>query len=398
MEENNKTEAAPKGRRRWRRWVLALLLLVILLPFILFLLLQWSPVQNRVVDYLSTRISNSIEGQVSIDNVDVSIEEGLLLNGFVLLGAESDTILSAESLDVSLAKSLWSYFDDEVSIDNIDLERPFVKIVTEQGETQNNIQKILASFAKPKADQKEGTPLRLDLRRINVNNAFIQLIDQNNGQIQTIDLQRGYITINSFLEDNSLDIEEVVLDQPVIRIVKEGDVVKTMIEDKEVASIQDSVLQAKEPIKISVKSLAINKGVFSLNNFNKKPHGYSDVLDLSHFEISDIDLKVSDFELGAEMDVSFDLDKFDFVDDKGFVVRSFTSQDVVVNSNKIDFPSLSFVTDRTNLSRSLSMSFDSFDDFNDFERKIVMNARFDNSRVYFGDIMHFENLNRANPN
>jgi len=389
MEENNKTEAAPKGRRRWRRWVLALLLLVILLPFILFLLLQWSPVQNRVVDYLSTRISNSIEGEVTIDNVDVSIEEGLLLNGFVLLGAESDTILSAESLDVSLAKSLWSYFDDEVSIDNIDLERPYVKIVTEQGETQNNIQKILASFTKPTTDQKERTPLRLDLRQINVQNAFIQLIDRNNGQIQTIDLKRGYIMINSFLEDNSLDIEEVVLDQPVIRIVKEGDVVKTIIEDKEVASIQDSVQQAKEPIKISVKSLAINKGVFSLNNFNKKPHGYTDVLDLSHFEISDIDLKVSDFELGAEMDVSFDLDKFDFVDDKGFVVRSFTSQDVVINSNKIDFPSLSFVTDRTNLSRSLSMTFESFDDFNNFERKIVMNARFDNSRVYLGDIMHF---------
>jgi len=35
------------------------------------------------------------------------------------------------------------------------------------------------------------------------------------------------------------------------------------------------------------------------------------------------------------------------------------------------------------------MKFDDFDDFNDFEQKVVMNANFENSRVYFGDIMHF---------
>jgi len=389
MEENKKTEATPKGRRRWKRWVLVLLLLVLLLPIILFFLLQWSPVQNKVVDYLSTRISNTIDGKVIIDNVNVSIEDGLLLNGFVLMGTASDTILAAESLDVSLTKSLWSYFDDEVAINQIDLQKPFVKIVTEQGERQNNIQQILASLSKPKASTEKGKPLSVKVRQISVDDAFVQLVDKNRGQVQTIDLKRGYITINSFLQDSLLDIDEVVLDEPVIRIIKEGAVVKTEMRGEEVIAMKDSIATSEGSLDITLKALAINSGIFSLNDFNKKSHGYADVLDLSHFEISDIDLKVSDFKLADRSDVSFDLDKFDFVDNKGFAVRSFTSQDVVINSTKIDFPSLSFVTDRTNLSRSLSMKFDDFDDFNDFEQKVVMNANFENSRVYFGDIMHF---------
>jgi len=394
MAENKKVENV-KQSSYWRKCLLFILLFILLIPVLVFFLIQWSPVQNRVVDYMTNRISESIEGEVAIEKVDVNIKDGLQLVGFSLMGTQSDTILSAESLDVNLAQSLYSLFDRSMSIDDIDLDSPNIKITTYLGESESNFAKIISSLNSPSRESTGGKPFKIDVKKVNLSNIDILIENENTKKIQNIEVKSGSIVINSIV-DETVDIEKLLLDQPIIRIFKNGQGLEVQNDSEQVAEVMDTVSNNDRSMILILNQIQITKGIFSLEDKTSIPLHYADVLDYGHFEISDIDLEVSDLIMKGNEDIAFDLDRLDFIDDKGFEVKSLTSESTIISSEKINFPKFSFVTDRTNLSRSIALDFDSFDDFSNFEEKVNINADFISSKVYFGDIMHFvEKLNRS---
>ncbi|MFT4533579.1 MAG: hypothetical protein ACJA1A_000920 [Saprospiraceae bacterium] len=395
MKENERIENV-KRSSPWRKRLLYTVLFLFLLPVLFFFLIQWPPVQNKVVDYMISRISNSIEGEVSIDRVDISIEDGLKLVGFNLIGTQSDTILSANSLDVSLTQSLYSLFDNTVAIDAINLDSPQVKITTYEGERESNLSKIISSLNRPTNESSVGKSFNIDIKKIKLTNVGLLIKDENTKQTLSVDVTRGNIVINSFLEDGGVDIEQLILDQPVIRIVKEGKGITIQNESEELAEVLDTVANSKRPTTIFLRQALIKKGIFSLEDKNKEKLRYSDVLDYGHFEISDIDLEVCDMTIKGNDDIHFNLERLDFIDDKGFEVKSLTSENTIISSDYISFPNFSFITDRTNLSKSIALDFDSFADFSAFEQKVNIYSNLTSSRIYLGDIMHFvEKLNRS---
>jgi hypothetical protein len=380
----------------WKKRLLYVLLFIFLFPVLIFFLIQWSPVQNKVVDYMISRISDSIEGEVSIDRVDVSMKDGLQLVGFSLIGTQSDTILSANSLDVSLTQSLYSLFDKAVAIDAINLDSPHAKITTYLGEEESNLSKIIASLSSTENESEGGKPFNIDIKKVNLTNVGLLVKDENTQQIQSIDVARGYIEINSLSEVDGVDIEELILEQPIVRIVKEGNGIAVQNDSEQLAEVIDTVVNKEQKLNILLKQILIKKGIFSLEDKNKKPLRYSDVLDYGHFEISDIDLEICDMTIKGISDINFNLDRLDFIDDKGFEVKSLTSENTIISSDYISFPNFSFITDRTNLSKSIALDFDSFADFSDFEQKVNIYSNLTSSKVYLGDIMHFvEKLNRS---
>jgi len=379
--ENNK-------RFKRRKAFMYLLLTLIFIPVAVFFLIQLTPVQNSLIDYATKRINKSIEGEVNIDHIDLSLKKGLKLEGFQLIECSGDTIMIAESLNVDLATSLYSLFNNSISINKIDLDSPTIRIIKYKGQTKSNLDLILEKLTKPSEGEEPGKPLQIDLNELEISDLTLALIDENLNQEQTVLLKNGSIKINTFLKDDVLDISHLILDQPIIRLKKLGEafIVKTEIED--VKEIIDSSSKDSSGLIVKLGSLEIIKGIFSLNDYNKKPI-YGDILDLSHFELSDIDLNVSNLAFSNNNELNFDLNKFDFIDDKGFEVESLTCSGVEINSKMVNFPNFSFVTDRTNLRESISLKFDSFDDFNAFEQKVELAANIKSSRIYFGDLMHF---------
>ena len=100
-------------------------------------------------------------------------------------------------------------------------------------------------------------------------------------------------------------------------------------------------------------------------------------------------MNVCNLFFANENEIKFDLNRFDFIDDKGFAVKSMICDGVEINTKEINFPKFTFITDRTYLRESLRFKFDSFDDFNQFEQKVELSANLISSKVYFGDLMHF---------
>lgn len=386
--EIKETKVENKSRFKWRKTVFYTFLFILFIPILFFFLLQLTPVQNLLIDYATEKINNSIDGEVNIDHIDLSFRKGLKLEGFLLKESNGDTIMVASALNVDLATSLYSLFDNSISINKIGLEDPNLRIVKHKGQTKSNLDLIVEKLFKSNDEGPQKEPLQIDLLELEMSNLSLALVDENTNEEQTILLKSGNIKINTFLKDNELDIAHLILDQPIIRLKKFEGGVDIEIEREQINKLVDEVDQDSTGLTIKLGSLEIRGGTFSLNDYNKEPSS-EDILDLSHFELSDMDLNVSDLLYANRDEISFDLNRFDFVDDKGFEVKSLTCSDVEINSKEVNFPKFSFLTDRTNLSESLSLHFDSFDDFNQFEQKVELAANFKSSKIFFGDLMHF---------
>ena len=386
--DNKGTKTKKRSVFKKKRSYLYTLLVLLFIPVFLFILLQLSPVQNYAIDYATDKINTLIDGEVSIDHVDLSMRKGLVLEGFLLKEKSGDTILVADALNIDLATSLYSLMDNSLALKKVDLSSPSIRIVKYKGQNKSNLDLILSKLLKPNQGGEAGEPLQVDLNEVEVSNFNLSLIDENTNQEQSFSLKNGSLKINAFLKDNVLDIAELILDEPIVRIRKMGEAVELNIEDQQIREAVDSISIKEEGLTFKLAKLEIKKGIFSMNDFNKEA-SLDDVLDLNHFELSDIDLDVSNFSFVNQHDVSLDLNKFDFIDDKGFEVKSLSCEGIKVDSNEISFPSFSFITDRTDLSESLSLKFDSFDDFENFEQKVELAANFKSSTIFFGYLMHF---------
>ena len=238
MAEEKKSNNAGKTTFKWKRWTLRTLGVIIILPLILFFLLQIPAVQNVVVDYVTDRINTSIEGDVEIDHIDLSMSKGLKLKGFSLLESEGDTIMVADALNVSLTRSLYSLWDNSIAINKIDLEGPTIRIIKYEGQTKSNLDLILDKLSGSSGEGGEKEPMSLELNEIEVSDFSLALIDENSKEEQWIELENGSIKINKLLENNELDIEYLTLDKPIIRIKK---MINEVVVESEVEEVHEIV-------------------------------------------------------------------------------------------------------------------------------------------------------------
>jgi len=376
-------------KRRWFRLVLRAILLLLLLLVVLGIALQFEGVQNYVAHKVTDRLSKKLESNVTVSNVSVSLSRGVSLQDFVVVAAEGDTVLSTESLALSLDRSLYSLFKNEVDLSSISLHGAKVNILTRKGEQQSNLQKLLFKLATaPKASDPNSKPTTIDLQDIDIENFALSIIDENKNSSQQIQVADLRVEIDTLMKDGLLVLRELIVDRPVVRIKKLGEEYLIDSESKAVSEAISDV-EKKQALTIKVAKLQVNSGLFSYDDDNKARSKIATALDYSHFAISSIELKASDLSISESLGVSLALQRFSFVDDKGFEVRELKADQIIASDRGISLADFSFATNYTELQRDLSFTFDGFDSFSDFSRKVYINAYLTDSKVYFGDLMHF---------
>jgi hypothetical protein len=82
------------------------------------------------------------------------------------------------------------------------------------------------------------------------------------------------------------------------------------------------------------------------------------------------------------------ISKLTLKEKSGFYIKNLTSN-ATVDTNQIELNHLLLVTNRSNFSDYFRMKFNKYDDFNDFENKIVMDGNFKSSRISSLDIAYF---------
>lgn len=382
-------EEVQGGKKKGRKRRIFYLLLALLL--LLIFLLQLPPVQNYLADRIAQSLSDRLEANVSTDKVHVSLTKGVEIESF-LLAEGQDSIIYVEALEVSLASSLWSMVSNRLDLNEIYLRGGRAHIHTARGQSQNNLAILLAKLSQPKEEPNAGQPIFLDLRKVHLADFGVRISNDNSGTDQRLAIHDGYLEISKLdMEQNDFVIKELRLDRPVIRITKnhEGYEVDSSIPEVQPTPAPSSTdTLAPRPLLAEMGQLTITNGLFAYRDLTKPAQdrpglNYADF----HFDQLDVDMQNLKFQDGFNL--SLDLKDFSFVDDKGFVLEHIRSDSIRFTNREISLPYFDLLTEKSQLSRSISFRYRSLEDFKRFADRVIIQAELDGSRLAFSDLVHF---------
>src|SRR5690606_16548035 len=131
-----------------------------------------------------------------------SLISGLGLDHFLIRNKEGDSLVYARRLDVSLTRNLFSVLNNTLSIGYIQLSGLRVNAEVDAITGENNLLSMLNRLIKkPGAQKSTEGGLVLDLKKLNINDVQLSLIDHQKQQSLTLSTE----DLDLFIE--SLDIK-----------------------------------------------------------------------------------------------------------------------------------------------------------------------------------------------
>ncbi len=376
-----------------------MLLLILFLVILLWFLLQNGKIQQFISEKVTTYLSKELNTQVSIKNVEIDFFDKLLLEDLFIADQEGDTLLYSRQLKADMSISILSLLRNRYDIDNIYLTDAQINLNRKEHEPTNNLQFILDFLTTSqiqKEDNKNSKPVFLDVDGIYLKNLRFYNKDMMRGLELDVFVPEGEILIDEVnLPENFIKIKETNIHLPDVAYdlypQKLAPVVMTTVtedgEIKEEFVVRDST--AKE-LKISMDDLSLNDAHFVFHNYRRYPVKTTpaDILDIGHLDVLDIQIKVEDFFFTEDV-FNMELKKLSLREGSGFVLNNLTAKEAIFSNRKTTLNDMQLVTPYSTVGDTLVFKYKEYNDYNDFPNKVIMDGRFNKSKVAVKDIMVF---------
>lgn len=389
----NDTASSRPPRRKWGRRIWRGIVILCLLPFLVFGLIQIPFIQNKLVNFFTHKVSKATNSTFEIDYVNLSITKGLVLENFLLISPEQDTIFEGEKLGVSLRNNLTTLFRNRLDLDGLILENTRVNISRDQSELEFNIERFLEYFEgedKKKERKKKPKPFHIDLGKINLSNVSFTLSDNLNGQYIAAEIPSGAVDVGLLaIERNRIEIVSIDFENPTIVIERseKGEIAAW----REIKEKTNQELGVAEPDTsfFALEKLNIRGGRFSYIDHRKEITTERDRINYNDFQISDIQTVIKDFKFIHGDSVQMELEGFSFRDKNDFELKKFRSEEFLLHPKGISLSNYEIETERSNLISNISLKYRQLEDFRNFEDKVIILADFESSSVAYSDLLYF---------
>ena len=205
-------------------------------------------------------------------------------------------------------------------------------------------------------------------------------------RVPMLDVQLSGFSVFNSIPERKIDFKNITLNNGSFYLKKLRD------KNSNLKFILDYFNSDTTKVKHKSKPWTINFEQIGLNNFHFRYKNqlidtsingvnYDDI-DLTKLNIaaSNLDLKNHLFKAG--------ISNLSFREKSGFVVNKLASL-VTIDTNRIELQNLVLNTPNSRLKRYFGMKFKSFDDFDDFEHKVIMSADFREAHLSSKDIAFF---------
>ncbi|WP_419801709.1 translocation/assembly module TamB domain-containing protein [Mucilaginibacter sp.] len=205
-------------------------------------------------------------------------------------------------------------------------------------------------------------------------------------RVPMLDVQLSGFSVFNSIPERKIDFKKITLNNGSFYLKKLRD------KNSNLKFILDYFNSDTTKVKHKSKPWTINFEQIGLNNFHFRYKNqlidtsingvnYDDIdLTKLNIAVSNLDLKNHLFKAG--------ISNLSFREKSGFVVNKLASL-VTIDTNRIELQNLVLNTPNSRLKRYFGMKFKSFDDFDDFEHKVVMSADFREAHLSSKDIAFF---------
>jgi hypothetical protein len=183
---------------------------VIGLFLLIVLLLQIPFVQNFAKDKAVAYIEDKIKTPVHIETIEIGLPKKVILTGFYFESQQKDTLLAGRKLAVDI--SLFKLLDNEVEINSVNLEGATANIRRNK-DSIYNFQYIIDAFASKEPKAVDNEPMKISVKKINLDNIRFTLDDQISKNKVAVRLNHFDTRFKKFdLDGMDFDIPEIRLD------------------------------------------------------------------------------------------------------------------------------------------------------------------------------------------
>lgn len=339
--------------------------------------------QNWIAGKITKRFSKELQTKISIRHVDFSLFNRMHLEGLMIEDRGGDTLLYAGDMQVRITD--WFFFKKKAELKYIGLENALIKFQRKDSVWNNQfLFDYFSSNDTSKSSKKGG--IEFNLKKVSLKNvAFVKrdawIGDDMIVYIGGLQLDADEINFSrKIVEVSSLNISD-----PIVALRNYTGLRPEKKSIEKPVTVTDSSLEWNpDNWVMHVAKLKIDNGIFKTDKEDSLPV-------LSSFDGKHIDFNHIN---GDFTNVRWDRDtirtnlKLSTKERCGFEVKNMMA-DVKFTPHEMTFDHLDIHTNNSIIKNYFSMSYDDFNDMDDFVNKINLTGNFEGSEIESDDIGYF---------
>ena len=391
------------GRRRFVKGTFRILrylfLFLFLFAIVSWFLLQNGKVQNYLLNEVTEYLSEELETTVTAQHLDYDFFNKLVLEGLYIEDHHGDTLLYSQELKASFDLNLLKVIQKKYDIRDVYLTNARFKIFRDSAQQFSNLDLLLNKLATDKkpTSNKKGRPALLSLNNLYLDNITYVQDDRVAGKKLIAFLDQGAIAVNNIdLKKSDFSFGQINLKSPNFVLIEKKAFPFVSTQSVEgnppPKSSQDSPPLEEKPstYQFSIEGIALSNGRFTRQNLrdSSTPDLIEDHVDFNHLGLSDIQLDVRNLIINKEgMEAS--IKNLSADENSGFVLSKLSVEKAKLSDRKISLLGLDLKTPYSHINEKVVFSFRSFEDFKNFQDKVLIQTKFNDSQIAVRDILAF---------
>lgn len=357
-----------------------------LLLVLAYVTLHLTPVQNWIAKKVTVTLSEKLHTEVSIQKIDFRFFDKFEMEGLLIRDLHKDTLLYAGAAKVNITD--WFFFRAKPVLKYIALYDATINL--KRTDSIWNYQFLVDYLSVPKTPatvKTTGGGFDIDLKSVDLQNVFINNIDQWKGQ----DMLSSVKELNLSADD--IDLKKKKIDLNTITMNGGSFAIKEYDGYRPDGDIPADVIDTTQLYKwnndgwiINVKKIQLQNSVFASDNQTDRAP-YTDHFDGLHLRFDSITGNITNAHF--EKDTLTANVLLASRERSGFEVKKLQAQ-MKFTPELMEFKQLDLITNRSRLGNYYAMKYNNFtDDMNSFLHKVTLYGNFENCIVSSDDIAFF---------
>jgi len=387
-EEEEIVEIVKASEKKQKSWFFRLLRILFRSAFILFLLLivirlliSLPSVQNKLVEWTTNSLEETLGTRVEIESVSLDFFDEFDIEGIYLQDFHQDTIIYAEHLHIDIA--MYSLLNKKVVIESITFENTRFNYYRYPEEYYTDFQKVIFALSKPfePGPPEKNKTFYFDADEIVFNDLRFGFQNSFNGVKLLIYLTSLTLDeLNGDINAKTLDLNSIVLNTPRAEIVKTHpiEIAEENYPQRHPADTIDYPLDTTQANfwTINLNEFALKNASFNFDDL--KFINYFDLdLDIRHFDFENINITIEDVLLKNQK-LTGNIVEGNLNEKRGFEISTFTSK-LMVRKDTMAFYDMNLVTPESVVGDTVIFAYKYITSFGDFNNKVKMDIRSKNS-------------------
>ncbi len=358
---------------------------------VIYFVVQIPSVQRWGVNKLTAYFEEQWGANVKIDGFRLGFTEMLAIEGLLMETPQGDTLIAIGELRCSFNAHLMSLVMSRLDLSSLYLKDVYFNMIREEG--VYNYQ-FIADYFKTGDSGDKKKPFRLKLEEVSLVKVNFLLDQKDKGFRLRSSIPAGSMQFNDIsLPDALFDFSSIWINKPDVEISISEDRRDIQTEEDIIEVIEEALetdTLADPDFRIIAQRFLLDGGNFRMHNnrtydWEKRQ---KDAFDSQFIDLNDVYIELESVSV-AEVDVEAVICMIRFKTESGFDLQRLQAGQFRMNAQMIQLEQFDLQTPTSHLKDALTFRFRSFEDFDDFEGKIMMDAGLKDSYLSMQDLFYF---------